>query len=35
MFDDARWQRLGLTEARYIAPWDALGDPRQRAKLDT
>jgi hypothetical protein len=35
MFDDARWQRLGLSEARYVAPWDALRDPRQREKLDT
>jgi len=34
MFSDARWQRLGLTEARYIAPWDALRDARQREKLD-
>jgi len=35
MFDDRRWQALGLSEARYIAPWDALRDPRQREKLDT
>ena len=27
MFDDPRWQRLGLRDARYIAPWDALRDP--------
>jgi hypothetical protein len=35
MFDDARWQGLGLGEARYVAPWDALRDRRQREKLDT
>ena len=34
MFDDARWQRLGLRDVRYIAPWDALRDPRQRERLD-
>ena len=35
MFDDPHWQRLGLRDVRYIAPWDALRDPVQRAKLDT
>ena len=35
MFEDPRWQRLGLRDARYIAPWDALRDQRQREKLDT
>jgi hypothetical protein len=34
MFDDPRWQRLGLRDVRYIAPWDALHDPRQLALLD-
>jgi hypothetical protein len=34
MFDDHRWQRLGLRDVRYVAPWDALRDPRQRALLD-
>ena len=30
MFDDARFQRLGLREVRYIAPWDVLRDADQR-----
>jgi hypothetical protein len=34
MFDDPRWQRLGLPDVRYIAPWDALSDPDQLATLD-
>jgi hypothetical protein len=34
MFSDARFQRLGLRDVRYIAPWDALRDPVQREKLD-
>jgi hypothetical protein len=34
MFDDPRWQRLGLRDVRYIAPWDALNDRHQRALLD-
>jgi hypothetical protein len=34
MFSDARWQRLQLSDVRYIAPWDALRDPHQRALLD-
>ena len=34
MFADPRWQRLGLDKVRYIAPWDALSDPRQLELLD-
>ncbi len=34
MFADPRWQCLGLGEVRYIAPWDALSDPRQLELLD-
>jgi hypothetical protein len=34
MFDDPLYQRLNLHHARYIAPWDALNDDRQREKLD-
>ncbi len=34
MFSDPRFQRLGLRDVRYIAPWDALRDPAQREKLD-
>lgn len=34
MFADPLWQRLGLRDARYVAPWDALRDPRQLALLD-
>jgi hypothetical protein len=34
MFADARWQRLGLRDVRYVAPWDALRDPAQRELLD-
>jgi hypothetical protein len=34
MFSDPRWQSLGLPHVRYIAPWDALNDPRQRRLLD-
>jgi hypothetical protein len=34
MFTDPRYERLDLRHARYIAPWDALSDERQRAKLD-
>jgi hypothetical protein len=33
MFADGRWQRLGLRDVRYIAPWDALRDPIQRRLL--
>jgi hypothetical protein len=34
MFADAHWQRLGLRDVRYVAPWDALRDPVQRELLD-
>jgi len=34
MFADPRWERLGLRDARYVVPWDALHDPRQLALLD-
>ena len=34
MFEDARWQRLGLRQARYVTPWDTLHDPRQLERLD-
>jgi len=34
MFEDPRWQQLGLREARYITPWDTLLDQRQLEKLD-
>jgi hypothetical protein len=34
MFADPHWQRLGLRDVRYVAPWDALSDPRQLALLD-
>ncbi len=35
MFQNPRWQALGLTEARYMTPWDVLRDKKERAKLDT
>jgi hypothetical protein len=35
MFADPAFQRLGLRDVRYIAPWDVLRDPDQREKLDT
>jgi hypothetical protein len=35
MFSDARWRALGLTEARYMTPWDVLHDKDERDKLDT
>jgi polysaccharide biosynthesis protein PslG len=35
MFEDPRWLRLGLYEARYITPWDVLHDERQLERLDT
>jgi hypothetical protein len=35
MFDDQRWLRLGLYEARYITPWDVLHHPSQLERLDT
>ncbi len=34
MFGDARFQRLGLSEVRYIAPWDVIRDADQRDRLD-
>ena len=34
MFDDPQWQRLGLREVRYVAPWDVLRDADQRERLD-
>lgn len=34
MFEDRDYLRLGIRHARYIAPWDALQDERQREKLD-
>jgi hypothetical protein len=34
MFTNKHYERLGLRHARYIAPWDALRDERQREKLD-
>ena len=34
MFASPLLPPLGLRHARYIAPWDALQDPNQRAKLD-
>jgi hypothetical protein len=35
MFEDPRWQRLGLRDVRYVTPWDTLRDERQLEKLDT
>lgn len=34
MFTDPRWHRLGLTDVRYLAPWDVLDRRRQLAELD-
>ncbi len=34
MFTDKRWERLGLSEARFVTPWDTLHDPRQLERLD-
>ena len=34
MFDDPRWLKLGLQDARYITPWDVLHDKRQLERLD-
>jgi hypothetical protein len=34
MFEDPRWVRLGLQDARYITPWDVLHDKRQLERLD-
>jgi hypothetical protein len=35
MFASRQWNRLGLRDARYMVPWDALQDPYQLALLDT
>jgi polysaccharide biosynthesis protein PslG len=35
MFGDSRWLRLGMHDARYIAPWDVLHDERQLDRLDS
>jgi hypothetical protein len=35
MFGSKPWKRLGLRDARYLAPWDVLKDPHQLALLDT
>jgi hypothetical protein len=34
MFGSRPWQRLGLHDARYVAPWDVLHDPSQLSLLD-
>jgi hypothetical protein len=34
MFASRPFARLGLRDARYLAPWDVLEDPRQLALLD-
>ena len=34
MFSDPLYQRLEMTHVRYLAPWDTLEHPRQRAWLD-
>ena len=34
MFLSGPWRQLGLRDARYTAPWDALDDPAQLALLD-
>jgi hypothetical protein len=34
MFASRAWQRLGVVDARYTTPWDALDDPQQLALLD-
>jgi hypothetical protein len=33
-FKSPEWRKLGLHDARYIAPWDALDDPAQLARVD-
>jgi hypothetical protein len=35
MFKSRAWKRLGLHDARYVAPWDVLHDPYQLFLLDT
>jgi hypothetical protein len=34
MFASGHWKRLGLRDARYLAPWDVMQDPNQLALLD-
>jgi hypothetical protein len=34
MFEDPRWERLGLRHARVLVDWDALDYKRQRVALD-
>jgi hypothetical protein len=34
-FKSRAWKRLGLSDARYLTPWDTLQDPRQRGLLDS
>jgi hypothetical protein len=34
MFASRHWKRLGLRDARYLAPWDVMQDPHQLALLD-
>jgi hypothetical protein len=34
MFGDARWKKLRIKHARYIAPWDVLRDPVHLERLD-
>jgi hypothetical protein len=34
MFSDARWHALHLKDARYVAPWNVLRSPVDRAALD-
>jgi hypothetical protein len=34
MFASRPWKRLGLRDARYLAPWDVIDDPHQLALLD-
>jgi hypothetical protein len=33
-FSSRAWKQLGLHDVRYVAPWDALSDPAQLARLD-
>jgi hypothetical protein len=34
LFHSRSWKKLGMPDVRYIAPWDALRDPSEFAKLD-
>jgi hypothetical protein len=34
MFSDPHWRALHLTDTRYVAPWDVLSSPRDKAALD-